>query len=383
MRENQTVCAIDVGSTLIKATLRAGVDQVLARVSVPYPRDVGLGSSGVHDAVWTAFAAAVREVCANRAPDAVILSCQMAGLSMVDGSGRPFGPLIPGVEMRNPNAGMIDIRGSGCGDVRVSGVSKLLWLAETATDLDIQSMRIGGIKEFLLYRLAGEWVTDPASASSSGFYDLAAQGWSAETLGMTNVDEWQLPRIAEMDAVIGAVLPTAAAECGIPADVAVYCGLGDGPAANISSGAVRPDVMCFSRGTTVVARVLFSGSLPELGSFPIFIQHVQKSWKCVGVRLTVDPASGLFEPPGDSATMLRPEEVGDYLQPLLDAFTISDVRPVGGREIPFPANWPVHQVPADAQDGTRGMALVASGWKLESGDHSPAVTKLVSNQGAR
>jgi hypothetical protein len=50
---------------------------------------------------------------------------------------------------------------------------------------------------------------------------------------------------------------------------------------------------------------------------------------------------------------------------MLDAFHVQEVRPAGGRDIPLPAHWSVREVPADAQDGTRGMTLVASGWKLE------------------
>lgn len=366
MTGQAVVCAIDVGSTFIKATLRANVDNVLARSSVPYPHDAAYGSA--HDRVWSAFACAIREVCANQAPDAIILSCQMAGLSMIDDAGEPLGPLIPGVTVRAPRTGMIDVRRSGCGDVRASGVAKLLWLTETARGLSLRSAQIGGIKEFLLYRLCGEWVTDRASASSSGFYDIAGQHWSDDTLELTGVTEHQLPRIAELDAVVGEILPAAAETCGVPVGTRVFCGLGDGPAANISSEAVGPQTMCLSRGTTVVVRVLFSGPAPDLGSLPIFTQHVQGWWKCVGVRLTV-ASDGLFEPPGDPVPhypvlRFRADQVGAYLQPILDTFGVSDVRPVGGRAIPLPEHWPIHEVPADAQDGTRGMAMIASGWQL-------------------
>ena len=116
--------------------------------------------------------------------------------------------------------------------------------------------------------------------------------------------------------------------------------------------------------------MLFSGEIPNLGSLPFFIQHVHQAWKCVGVRLTVDPNTGFFLLPGDPITKIRPEDVGQYLQPLLDAFHVKEVRPAGRRNIPFPAHWAVHEVPADAQDGTRGMTLVATGWKLEENGNS-------------
>ena len=71
----------------------------------------------------------------------------------------------------------------------------------------------------------------------------------------------------------------------------------------------------------------------------------------------------------DPITKIRPEDVGQYLQPLLDAFHVKevDLLAVG---IFIPAHWAVHEVPADAQDGTRGMTLVATGWKLEENGNS-------------
>ena len=76
MSENQIICAVDVGSTFIKATLRNGVDNVIARSSVPYPRDTAEGDLRAHDSL-IAFTSAIHEVCVNHV-DAIIISCQMA-----------------------------------------------------------------------------------------------------------------------------------------------------------------------------------------------------------------------------------------------------------------------------------------------------------------
>lgn len=380
MEKNEAICAVDVGSTFIKATLRCGVDNIVTRASIPSPKNAIDDDPSGHDALWSAFTTVVREVCAKQKPTALIVSSQMAGLSMIDDHGRPIGALIPGVDMRFPSQHTVDVSASGCGDSRVSTVSKLLWFAETHPDFNVSKARIGGIKEFLLQRLTGRWATDPASASSTGFYSIAEQNWSAETLKMTGISASQLPDMEEMGSVVGSVLASAAEDCEIRVGTPVLCGLGDGPAANISSGAVGPKILCLSRGTTVVARILWSGEIPHLGSLPYFLQHVHQTWKCVGVRLTVDPATGFFMPPGNSTRPIRPEDIGEYLQPLLDAFGVREVRPAGRRHIPLPAHWLVSEVPADAQDGTRGMTLIATGWKLEDGDtlrdSSPAIPQI-------
>lgn len=361
MRQGTTICAVDVGTTLIKATVRRGPDEVLARSSVRFPNEPDEGEISIHGAVWRAFASALRQVCVSYVPDTMILSGQMAGLSLIGDDGGPLGPLLPGVQLRTPQYGALpDLSQSGCADMGTSSVPKFLWCRENLPRAQTRALRIGGIKEYLLYLLTGRWVTDPASASASGFYDMETGTWSAQTLRATNTTEENFADIAEMDVVIGEVHSSVANECGIPPGTAVLCGLGDGPAANMSSGAVGPHRMCFSHGTTVVARILFAGKVPDLRPMPVFTQHVHRSWKCVGLRFVPDPDSMLFIPTGRPTERLTLSDIYHYLRPLMDAFDISDVRSVGGRPVALPEFWRTREM-TDAQDGTRGMALVASG----------------------
>lgn len=357
-------CAVDVGSTFIKASLRRGVDDVLARSALPFPRRTNDFGS-LHADVRRAVLATVREVCdRGGSPDVIAMSCQMSGLSILAADDQPVGPLVPGVKQRSPRGGVpLDLRASGCADPAISSLAKFLWCEEEFPGIRARAQRIGGVKEYLLHALTGRWATDRASASASGFYDITGKGWSAATLRETNLSEEMLPELVKMEAVVGGLQPAAAAACGVPAETPVLCGLGDGPAANISVGAVGDGVMCFSHGTTLVARVLFSGKVPEVG-LPLFVQHVSGSWKCVGVRFTEDRQSGSFVPTGRSAQRVPQAAIYRWLQPLLEAFAIWQVRPIGGRPVDLPASWPIRTPASQADDGTRAMALLANGISL-------------------
>jgi xylulokinase len=357
------VCAIDVGSSSIKGTLRKDVDQIIAIYKVQYPEGGFSNSQNAHEILWGAFIEVVGELLKNHEPSKLAISCQMAGFSAIDPQGKPVGPLIPGIELLIPRNFEIDLRLSGCWDPNVSTAAKLNWVVENGTPIPA-STRIGGIKEYLLFRLTGSWVTDPASASSMGFYDIKAQAWSNEVMEYCGISEAQLPTIKPMAEEIGLVIDDLIPELNLRRGLSVICGLGDGPAANISVGAIGSEILCLSRGTTVVARVLTRDSLPDLSSLPFFTQHVAGSWKCVGIRLSWDPKHQYFIEPGRSHRVIRGEEVGSYLEPLLAALNVTEIRTSGKREIPLPPHWNIHEVNEDSQDGTRAMALVASGWHL-------------------
>lgn len=362
-----TICAVDVGTTLVKATLRRGASAPLARTAVRFPDQPLPGQADIHGAVWQAFAAAVREVSRAGDPEVIVVSAQMAGLAMLDHHGRPVGPLLPGVTAKAPRV-VPDVSASGSAESEVTTVAKYLWWMSHRPA--VAPACIGGVKEYLLHRLTGRWVTDPASASASGFYDITARGWSESLLDQIGVPLDALPAVVDMEQVVGVLDCSAAAECGVATGTEVLCGLGDGPAANLSSGATRPGILCFSRGTTLVARVLTDSVAPFDVGLPLFAHHVHGSWTCSGVRF-VPGGTGCFIPTGAPGLRLDLPAVFEYLRPLLVAAGVREIRPVGGTPVSFPGDWPVREVPADRQDGTLGMTKIAAGWSLEHQQGEP------------
>lgn len=368
--QSRVVCAVDVGSTRIKASLWQGTDHVLAAAAVDYPSRHQHPAGDDPYALRRTVAGAIRTACATAVPDVIAVTAQMAGLAMLDHDGSPIGPLLSGVDVRAPRHGLpSDLRASGCADPGSTGIAKFLWYAESTPGWRHLIARVGGVKELIIHGLTGRWVTDRASASASGFYNLDRRGWSAESIAVAGLPLDALPEIAEPDSIAGMVERARASRWGVPSGIPVMVGTGDGPAASIAAGAVGAEILCLSCGTTVVARVLAPRPLPAV-PLPTFTCDVAGRWQCLGVRFTVEPDSGALIPTGRPDLRVEPADLGSYLQPLVDAFGITDVRVIGGRLVELPPSWPVRNY--QASDGGRALALLAHGVHIDDMESMPA-----------
>ncbi|MDR6866228.1 sugar (pentulose or hexulose) kinase [Microbacterium resistens] len=334
------ICALDIGSTMVKGAVRDGAGTVHARSSLPYPR------SGDHDAVWTVVTETIRQLSAGIEPEAIVVAAQMAGLCLLDDDRRPLGPLVPGVDVRR-TVGVMDTRRSGVASGQGSTADALLGVAPAIRD---RAGFIGGVKEFVLERMTGRWMTDPASACATGLYDIAADAWSGDALATLAIPEGRMPAVHQPGEVVGLLTNEAAARCVLSPGIPVLCGLGDGPAASLSAGAVGWDAVCLSIGTTTVARLLGAGRPPVVDD-DWFTVRVAQGWWAVGTRMLSSV----------------PEADVRVLEKVCGRLDIHRVIAIGGAaagrtEI---AGIPVEQIPRDVADGTCGVDAVARGRALD------------------
>jgi sugar (pentulose or hexulose) kinase len=356
-----SVCAVDVGSTFIKA---AGYDAELrmlssARTGFPATREGGRAEADP-ESMWRAFAATIREaVAATPEPvTTLVLSTQMAGLTLIGRDGQPLGPVILGVDRRGEPLPH-DPR-TGCPPGAIYPAGKLAWLAAHEPGRLAAARYIGGVKSYLVRRLCGSWVTDPSSASTTGLYDVTTGRWMAGP-HITRLE--YLPRVLRPRDLAGLVSSEAAAELGLPAGTPLLAGIGDGPAANLACGAAGGARLCLSLGTTLVARLLVRGrALPD-GDLPFFVQHIEGDWHCVGVRLDLD--GDAYSPVGAPQTRVGQAELPELLRPLLEMYRVTELRPAGSRCRDenllrrLAAEWELPVRMTGAYDGTRGAALLA------------------------
>ncbi len=67
----------------------------------------------------------------------------------------------------------------------------------------------GTVDSWLIYRLTGEYVTDPSNASRTMLYDIAAGGWDPELLELFGVPARALPEVRASAGVLGVTRPEA------------------------------------------------------------------------------------------------------------------------------------------------------------------------------
>lgn len=134
-------------------------------------------------------------------------------------------------------------------------------------------------KDYLRYRLTGEFATDLTDASGTLLLDNRTGVWNRaiiERLGFA--PEW-FPTPVTSTHIVGMVLPGVARELGLPAPVPVVAGSGDGVSTILGLGITRPGELGITVGT---AGVLMSNAsqfvLDEKRRCLFFLHPVPGQW---------------------------------------------------------------------------------------------------------
>ena len=121
-------------------------------------------------------------------------------------------------------------------------LAMLAWLQKHEPAVMARARRLYLAKDFLRFCLTGTWETDFSDAVGTLMADNVSRGWSAELCGLIGWDVARLPPIVEASAVVGGVLPRAAARCGLAAGTPVVCGSNDTTVEFFGVGAITPGV---------------------------------------------------------------------------------------------------------------------------------------------
>jgi gluconokinase len=284
----QVVVGLDAGTTSTKA-VTAGTDAVVRdRAGRGYPLLVpapGRAELDPHAVVAAALTALADVVARSRDRGdqvvAVCLSAALHGLLPLDGGGRPLGPLTTWADdraaaqaaalHRDGRAPGLHAR-TGTPVHPMSPLCRLSWHREHAP----HPGRWGGVKELLLGALCGSaHEVDLSCASATGLLHLAGRRWDDEALDVAGVRPDQLADVRSPTDTGRVLLPEVARTVGLPTGVPVVVGAGDGPLANLGSGAVRPGVGALSVGTSAALRAVVPAprSAPALFCYALTDDH--------------------------------------------------------------------------------------------------------------
>jgi xylulokinase len=243
-------------------------------------QDPAAWEAALAPAIGRALAAAGR---APRDVAALGLAGQLDGCVAVGADGRALAPCLIWQDRRAPLPPGLDPAAvqARTGQVLDAGhmAPKIRFLAGA---LGAAAVRFHQPVSYLVERLTGAAVLDPAHASTTLLYDLAAGTWAADQLAAFGIDPAWLPAIRPAHAIAGALSATGAALTGLPAGVAVAVGTGDDFATPLGAGVIAPGVVACTLGTAEVvgalhgAPVIDPGALVETHAYPAggwFVEH--------------------------------------------------------------------------------------------------------------
>lgn len=157
----------------------------------------------------------------------------------------------------------------------ISSAPKILWLKNKYPEIMEKASLYLLLPEYFSYRLTGNAVTDPCTASSTGLYADDAKDYSETALSVAEIDKSQAARIQASGTAIGIVKDAAAEEFGLPDGVVLVTGTNDQYAGALGAGNSRPGIVTETTGTCL-ALVTLTEMLPSPlpvglfgGRFPI------------------------------------------------------------------------------------------------------------------
>lgn len=256
MAASRTILAHDLGTSGNKATLYSEEGEQLASATVAYPTRFFNGTWAEQEPEdwWRAVCDSTQSLLAQAAVDpadiaVVALSGQMMGCTPVDKRGRALRPSILYCDQRATREAdellaqisMRDFYGI-CGH-RASAsytLEKLMWLRAHEPDIFRQTHKTLCAKDYINSRLTGVMATDFSDASGTNAFDLNRFAWSEKLLSLAGIDGALFPDAVDSATVIGTLTAEAAEATGLAAGTPVAAGGGDGSAAGVGVGCVRP-----------------------------------------------------------------------------------------------------------------------------------------------
>ena len=112
--------------------------------------------------------------------------------------------------------------------------------------------RWASVDDYLVFRLTGQWVTNPSNAAGMQLMDVATRTWSDELCSLAGIDPGQLSSILESGSTAGELAAEAAAALGLDAGIPVVIGGHDQACAALGLGVVDPGDLFLSAGTAWV-----------------------------------------------------------------------------------------------------------------------------------
>ena len=298
---------IDVGTSSVKALLVDDNGKVLASSNPGYPFQTPAPLQAETDpgVWWDATCKAIRELLSQTSAElirGVGLTGQMHGLVLVDNKGKPLRPCIMWNDQRSFNECKEMTESLGESEViKITGnpilpgftAPKLRWVEKNEPEIFAKISKVLLPKDFIRYRLTGEFFSDVSDASGTSMLNTEKRTWSDQILsGMGWYRSW-LPEVTESTVASTKISAEASALTGLAEGTPVVAGGGDQAAQAVGCGIVEEGIVSATLGTS---GVVFAQSNqyrvePE-GKLHAFCHAVPGKWHLMGVMLS---AAGSFQ----------------------------------------------------------------------------------------
>lgn len=192
---------------------------------------------------------------------------------------------------------------------------KILWVRQHEPKVYERTRHILLPKDYIRYRMTGEYATEVSDASGMLLLDVVNRTWSDKLLGLLEIDKSLLAKLHESPEVTGTLHEEGARALGLRPGIPVVGGAGDQAAGAVGNGIVSPGIVSATLGTSGV--VFAHSDVPTRdprGRVHTMCHAVPGKWCVFGCMLS---AGGSFQwlrnqLGGDEVAAARKKKVDPY-----------------------------------------------------------------------
>lgn len=170
---------------------------------------------------------------------------------------------------------------------------KILWMKENEPENYQKTKIILNPKDYIRFRLSGEYITEVSDASGTGLLNVKERKWAVELIEKIGLNSALFPKVVESTDEGGRVSADAAALTGIPAGTVISGGGGDAVISTTGLGLIKPGRVGVTLGTSgVVAMGLPAYMENPQGLLQVSCNNAPGTYHAMGVTLS---AAGSYQ----------------------------------------------------------------------------------------
>jgi gluconokinase len=262
------VLAIDIGTTSTKGLAVASTGEVLAAHQEFYSTSYSLPGFAEQDPeiIFQAVLKVIKEVNQKiKEPFAgICFSGAMHSVMAIDAQGNALTPLVIWADTRSTDqATEIKSKGLAQKMYEVTGTPihpmspfcKLMWWQKHQPEIIAKAYRFLSIKEFVIYRLTGEFFVDYSTASATGLFDSEKLTWSELAYQLHEVSLSKFSTPISIYHQIEKIKEAWVNELQLNSNCKTILGASDGCSAQLGSSAMDEGELSITLGTSGAVRV--------------------------------------------------------------------------------------------------------------------------------
>src|SRR6201985_1121217 len=225
--------------------------------------------------------------------EAVGLTAQMHGCVMLDAEGEVLRPALiwcdqrtqPQCDWLTAKIGAERLIELTCNPALPNfTLTKLLWVREHQPEIFAKIAHVLCPKDYIRYRLTGEFAMDMQEASGTLLLDVAHRRWSTEVAEVAGIPMAWLPRLFEGPEICAHINTSGATATGLAEGTPVVAGAGDQGAGAVGMGIVAPGSVSATIGTSGVVFAATAAPIKDpKGRLHTFCHAVPNLWHVMGV----------------------------------------------------------------------------------------------------